>query len=218
MLTVVRNFFEITVLVFPPILEASLLASDVMVKCKGSNPITGPNAVVGEGMEALVIPFKDQPFEPCQTRHSYLLFDSAPPDHWCIGWPESQNRREDPQQCVESQAWVASNSSLNNFLFRMAPRHLARSVSSCNSSSIIRRAAQHHSRRDSTPLCNNSSKYGISFGSRYVPVTYHMAGPFNYGYGDSLSSHRRLDHFTGCMIEYHLNLEPWKGRKTSRST
>ena len=33
-----------------------------------------------------------------------------------------------------------------------------------------------------------------------------MAGPVNYGYGDSLSNHSSLDHFTGCVVEGTLNI------------
>ena len=33
-----------------------------------------------------------------------------------------------------------------------------------------------------------------------------MAGPVNYGYGDSLYIHSRLDHFTGCVIEGTLDI------------
>ena len=52
---VVRSFLEITVLVFPQILCAALPASTVVWRCRGSNPISAPNVVLGEDFEAPVI-------------------------------------------------------------------------------------------------------------------------------------------------------------------
>ena len=54
-------FFEITVLGFSPILQTALLASAVMVRCRGSCPISAPNAVVGKDFKAPVIPLRIRP-------------------------------------------------------------------------------------------------------------------------------------------------------------
>ena len=54
-LAVVLSFFEITVSEFLPILQAALPALAVMVRCRGSSPISTPNAFVGEDFEAPVI-------------------------------------------------------------------------------------------------------------------------------------------------------------------
>ena len=61
MSTVAFSFFEITVLEFSPILQAALLASAVMVRCRGSSPISAPNAIAGEDLEAPVIPLRISP-------------------------------------------------------------------------------------------------------------------------------------------------------------
>ena len=61
MSTVALSFFEITVLEFSPILQAALLASAAMVRCRGPSPITTPNAIVGEDFEAPVIPLRISP-------------------------------------------------------------------------------------------------------------------------------------------------------------
>ena len=60
-LTVVLSFFEITIKEFSSILQAALLASAVMVRCRGSSPISAPNAVVGEDFEVPVIPLRISP-------------------------------------------------------------------------------------------------------------------------------------------------------------
>ena len=61
MLAVVRSFFEITVLVFSPILQAALATSAMTVRCRGSSPSSAPNTVVGEDFEAPMIPLKISP-------------------------------------------------------------------------------------------------------------------------------------------------------------
>ena len=76
-----RSYRDVdTVLEFLPILQATLLASAVMIRYRGSRPISAPNAIVSE-------------------------------DYRRIGELCSQNRCEDPQQCVGFQAPITSNSS-----------------------------------------------------------------------------------------------------------
>ena len=53
---------------------------------------------------------------------------------------------------------------------------------------------------------NDPLEGSISFGNRDVPFSYHIAGPVNYGYGDSLSNHSSPDHFTGCVVKDTLNI------------
>ena len=55
---VVLSFFEVTVVESSPILQAALPASAVMVRCRGSSPISAPRAVVDEDFEAPVIPLR----------------------------------------------------------------------------------------------------------------------------------------------------------------
>ena len=50
MSTVALSFFEITVLEFSLILQAALLASAVMVRCRDSNPVSAPNANLCEDL------------------------------------------------------------------------------------------------------------------------------------------------------------------------
>ena len=61
MSTVALSFFDITVLEFSPILQAALLTSAAMFRCRGSSPISAPNAIVGEDFEAPVIPLGISP-------------------------------------------------------------------------------------------------------------------------------------------------------------
>ena len=61
MLAVVLGFFEITVLEFSPILQPDYPVSAVMVRFRGSSPISDPNAAVGEDFEAPVITLRISP-------------------------------------------------------------------------------------------------------------------------------------------------------------
>ena len=61
MLSVVLSFFEITVLEFSPILHAALPALAVMVRYRGSRPISAPNAVVSGDFKAPVFPLRISP-------------------------------------------------------------------------------------------------------------------------------------------------------------
>ena len=71
MSTVALSFFEITVLEFSRIFQAALLASAVMVRCRGSSPISAPNAIVGKHFGAPVIPLRISPLSLSNLASKY---------------------------------------------------------------------------------------------------------------------------------------------------
>ena len=120
------------------------------------------------------------------------------------------------QRVVINLLHLFSKSSFQvSFLSRMTPRYLAcleisrRCPFSSNVLVVLHFYRQVKMTTSVLPGFTESPvvqhQVSKTFGYRYIPVSEHIAGPVNYGYGDSLY-HSSTNHFTGYVVKGTLNI------------